>query len=370
MGRLCRFCAAGGGGGRLLLRRRSASAATFPYQNPMKDGLTGKPLSCPDPSVTKVHRGDWNYFLVCTSDNARNAFPIWMSEDLVHWYPDGYVFPYRHQPWWAAPSDGRSRDGIFWAPSIYRLDGHWQVYFAAVYNNASHALGKVALPTGTMVLGVATATALKGPWHTHLLHYPGQFNAVNAGGPAGAAPAATSTRASCATPAPAGSTSSGPSSSDRSGRGRCPPDGLSIDPHIQLAFSVSEKWECDPLDSLCTIEGPEPFYHDGRIYVMYSAASTWDQTYAVGVASAPRGAQPRRAVRQVPIADPEDRQRVPRARAAPRIRWSARRGQSLILYHALVKRVPPHHYSGARTLMLGTFNWVGGWPLINDGSAR
>jgi beta-xylosidase len=346
----------------------SASAATFPYQNPMKDGLTGKPLSCPDPSVTKVHRGDWNYFLVCTSDNARNAFPIWMSEDLVHWYPNGYVFPYRHQPWWAAPSDGRTRNGVFWAPSIYRLNGHWQVYFAAVYNNASHALGKVALPTGTMVLGVATASALKGPWHTHLLHYPGQFNALNA--------VAAQERSG-------GDIDPGVVRDPRTGRlyifwaeqqrqiwqGALSPDGLSIDPHIQLAFGVSQEWECDPLDSLCTIEGPEPFYHDGRVYVMYSAASTWDQTYAVGVASAPEALNP---------AEPFVKHPSPILRTANGFLGPGRtshpvigpRGQSLILYHALVKRVPPHHYSGARTLMLGTFNWVGGWPLINDGSAR
>jgi beta-xylosidase len=65
----------------------AAGAALQPplrYANPMRNGLTGKPLSCPDPSVIKVHRGQWNYFLFCTSDNARDAFPIWMSEDLVH----------------------------------------------------------------------------------------------------------------------------------------------------------------------------------------------------------------------------------------------------------------------------------------------
>jgi beta-xylosidase len=139
-----------------------------------------RPLSCPDPSVIGADRGRWRYFLFCTSDNARNAFPIWMSEDLTHWYPNGYVFPYGRQPYWAVPSDGRSHTGLFWAPSIYRIQNRWVIYFAAEYNAASHALGSAPIEPGTMVIGVATANSLAGPWRTKMLHYPGQFNAVNA----------------------------------------------------------------------------------------------------------------------------------------------------------------------------------------------
>lgn len=56
---------------------------------------------------------------------------------------------------------------------------------------------------------------------------------------------------------------------------------------LRVAFSASEPWECDPANQICTVEGPQPFYHDGQIYVLYSAASTWDSSYAVGVASSP-----------------------------------------------------------------------------------
>ena len=56
---------------------------------------------------------------------------------------------------------------------------------------------------------------------------------------------------------------------------------------MHVAFSVSEPWECDPANNVCTVEGPQPFYHDGKIYLLYSAASTWDSTYAVGVATSP-----------------------------------------------------------------------------------
>ncbi|MGI9184230.1 MAG: hypothetical protein ACR2GZ_04575 [Solirubrobacteraceae bacterium] len=62
----------------------SAVAATpLVIHNPRRDGLTGRPFSGPDPSVIATHRGLWRYFLVCTSDNARDAFPIWISGDLV-----------------------------------------------------------------------------------------------------------------------------------------------------------------------------------------------------------------------------------------------------------------------------------------------
>jgi hypothetical protein len=45
-------------------------------------------------------------------------------------------------------------------------------------------------------------------------------------------------------------------------------------------------------------------------------------------------------------------------------------GESLILYHALIRRQKRNgHNSAARMLMIGRLNWVDGWPLINDGHA-
>ncbi len=144
------------------------------YRNPLQESKTGQPVSCPDPSVSRQNR---RYVLVCTSDNATDAFPIWVSSDLVHWARDGFVFPHGRQPWWAVPSTGAGRQGIYWGPEIYiyRFGGRWVVYFAAQYNSASHALPLAAgkgVTSGTMVIGVATAAALAGPWHTRILHYP------------------------------------------------------------------------------------------------------------------------------------------------------------------------------------------------------
>jgi GH43 family beta-xylosidase len=335
--------------------------------NPIRNGLTGKPLSCPDPSVAKVHRGKWNYFLFCTSDNARDAFPIWMSEDLVHWYPNGFVFPHGHQPGWAIPSTGGGRAGLFWAPSIYRIENRWVLYFSAQYNPASHAIGSATLAPRTMVLGVATADSLGGPWHTKLLHFPGELNALNhkpnqelVGGDID--------------PGVVGDPRSGRTyifwaeQREQIWESELSADGLTMGPDIHVALKVSEPWECDPANRKCTVEGPQPFYHDGRIYVLYSAASTWDQTYAVGAASSSAVLDPAEPFEKLstPILKAGNGFLGPGGESDPVI---GPNGQQMIMYHALTHPTN-QHISGLRDLMLGQVSWVGGWPLVNDGVAR
>src|SRR5690242_19824518 len=152
-----------------------AAAPTAPalhFTNPLVSPRTHRPMVCPDPDVIAAHRGRWRYFMVCTSALAPNAFPIYKSRDLVHWYRDGFVFPRHRQPWWALPSP----KGAYWAPEIYRIENRWIVYFSARINRRAHPLPGVHLPGNTMVLGAAESTALKGPWHTRILHYRGQFN--------------------------------------------------------------------------------------------------------------------------------------------------------------------------------------------------
>jgi arabinan endo-1,5-alpha-L-arabinosidase len=342
----------------------AASAAPLKFSNPIRNGLTGKPLSCPDPSVIGADRGKWRYFLFCTSNNARNAFPIWMSEDLVHWYPDGSVFPQHHQPGWAMPSTGGGQLGLYWAPSIYRIENRWVLYFAAQYNPASHGLGSVTLAPGTMVLGVATASSLAGPWTTQLLHYPGEFNADN--------------------PAPeqelaGGDIDPGVARDGATGQlysfwaeqrqqiwsGELSSDGLTISPAIRVVFAVSEPWECDPLSKECTVEGPQPFYYQGKFYLLYSAASTWDSTYAVGVASSavPLNAADPFVKEPEPILKTGDGFLGPGGESDPVVGPD---GNSYVLYHALLHPLL-HHNSEARVLMLGKLNWVDGWPLVNNG---
>jgi beta-xylosidase len=242
------------------------------------------------------------------------------------------------------------------------------VYFAAQYNNQSKALGSARLAPGTMVIGVATATSLKGPWRTRVLHYPGQDNAVN--GPR-------------AQEVFGGDIDPGVVRDERTGRlylfwaqqkqwiweGALSPDGLSLNPHIAAAFGVSEPWECDAGGKKeCVIEGPEPFYHDGRIYVMYSAASTWNASYSVGVASAADALDPTQPFVKYPkpILTTGNGFYGPGRTSHPVVGPG---GQSLILYHALLGRIT-EHINSARTLMIGDLNWNGDWPVVNDGKAH
>ena len=46
---------------------------------------------------------------------------------------------------------------------------------------------------------------------------------------------------------------------------------------------MTEQWE--QAGNGC-VEGPEPFLIDGKYYLLYSGASTWTGSYAVGVAMA------------------------------------------------------------------------------------
>src|SRR5882724_6771603 len=52
-----------------------------------------------DPAVLKTDDGWW---LVATSNDAPDAFPILHSADLEHWQPEGFVFPQGREPAWAA----------------------------------------------------------------------------------------------------------------------------------------------------------------------------------------------------------------------------------------------------------------------------
>jgi hypothetical protein len=99
-----------------------------------------------DPAVFKD--GD-DYWLVCTSNDAPDAFPILHSTDLEHWDPRGFVFPTAREPVWAAK--GRSM-ADFWAPEMHRVgDEYWTAFTARQANNA-------------LAIGLARAPSPLGPW--------------------------------------------------------------------------------------------------------------------------------------------------------------------------------------------------------------
>ena len=99
-----------------------------------------------DPAVFKDGE---DYWLVCTSNDAPDAFPILHSSDLEHWEPQGFIFPSGHEPTWAAK--GRNV-ADFWAPEMHKVgDEYWTAFTARQANNA-------------LAIGLARAPSPLGPW--------------------------------------------------------------------------------------------------------------------------------------------------------------------------------------------------------------
>jgi hypothetical protein len=99
-----------------------------------------------DPAVLRTGDG---YYLVATSNDAPDAFPILHSRDLDHWEPRGFVFPEGEEPRWAAT--GRNV-ADFWAPEMARVGGEYWLCFTA--RQADNALA----------IGLARSPDPLGPW--------------------------------------------------------------------------------------------------------------------------------------------------------------------------------------------------------------
>lgn len=99
-----------------------------------------------DPAMLKTDEGYW---LVATSNDAPNAFPILHSHDLKAWEHKGFVFPEGEAPAWTA--HGRFV-GDFWAPEMAPVgDEYWLCYTARQRGNA-------------LAIGLAKAPHPTGPW--------------------------------------------------------------------------------------------------------------------------------------------------------------------------------------------------------------
>jgi beta-xylosidase len=331
---------------------------------PIRD-RSGALTSCPDPSVVRANVGRFRYYLVCTSDYGANSFPIRASNDLRHWVFLGYVFPAGRPPWWALPSP----IGRYWAPAIYRIEGRWVVYFAAQYNRAALNLrfpDGYPLAPGQFVIGVATASSLFGPWHTKVLHYRGQFNAVNT---------EHENYGAAIDPSVVRDGKTGQlylfwvEQHSSIWASKLSPDGLTLDYHVHQEMWARKGWECNTPSHGCTIEGPEEVYRDGWFYLFYSGGSTWTGTYAVGVATS-RDPLKHEFVRLngSPVLRSGNGWLGPGGSSAP---VTGPDGKDYLFYH--VETAPnPRHISDRRYLMESQIDWegLGGYyPLINDGLA-
>jgi beta-xylosidase len=98
----------------------------------------------------------------------------------------------------------------------------------------------------------------------------------------------------------------------------------------------------------------------GKYYLLYSGASTWNGTYAVGVAesSSPMGPFTKKGP---PILHSGRGFIAPGHSSHP---TRGPDGNLYLLYHSLRT---PSHVSNDRKLMLDTFNWDGAWPIVHDG---
>jgi hypothetical protein len=121
--------------------------ATFPWRPLLTENVHPQILvGYGDPAVLRTIDGWW---LVATSNDAPDAFPLLHSTDLDRWEPKGFIFPSGQEPEWAAK--GRNV-ADFWAPEMARVNGeYWTVFTAREITNA-------------LVIGLARAPSPLGPW--------------------------------------------------------------------------------------------------------------------------------------------------------------------------------------------------------------
>jgi arabinan endo-1,5-alpha-L-arabinosidase len=99
-----------------------------------------------DPAVLKDGE---DYWLVATSNDAPDAFPVLHSSDLAHWQLKDFIFPQGNECGWAAK--GRNV-ADFWAPEMAKAgDEYWLCFTARQANNA-------------LAIGLARAPSPLGPW--------------------------------------------------------------------------------------------------------------------------------------------------------------------------------------------------------------
>jgi len=216
-------------------------------------GLYWNPVtmeSCPDPGVYK----DGNrYVMSCTSGNAADAFPIYVSPDLVSWTAMGHILPSAAKPAWAQ-SD-------FWAPEIHKVGAHYVAYFSARNTDGKLSIGAASAsdPLGPYTalaqplvhdsnMGLIDASEFTDTDGTAYLLWKEDGNAVGQPTPIHAQPLAG--------------------------------DGLALTGSPSTLITNDQSWEG------AVTEGPWMIKDSGQYYLFYSGNSYANATYAIGVARA------------------------------------------------------------------------------------
>jgi GH43 family beta-xylosidase len=328
-----------------------AVASSRLVHNPIENPKTGKPISCPDPSVIREPHRQYMYFMVCTSDFAKNAFPIWESTNGIRWRRLGPVFPRGTDPSWAIPAG--HEHGRYWAPDLHYFDHHWVLYYAAQLSAHERSTLQPE-PTGLFAIGVATTTDLgSGHWRTSLLHYSGQFNDVptqignreHKGGvidPNEFQNPVTHQRYLVYA-----------KQSNQIFIGPLARNGLRLGSAIRLIIKPTTSWECANLRGTCTIEGPVGYWYRGVAYIVYSASSTWAGTYSVGVAASVNPLAVPLTKDPSPILSSSADLLGPGGTSEP---VTGPDGQPIIYFHTILKP-DPRHISSARYLTVGRYHY-------------
>ena len=122
-------------------------ASAIPWRPLLTENISPRILcGYGDPAVLKTDDG---YYLVATSNDAPDAFPILHSDDLEHWQHRGFAFPEGHEPEWTAK--GR-RVADFWAPEMARVGDEYWLCFTARQE------------LKTLAIGLARSRTPEGPW--------------------------------------------------------------------------------------------------------------------------------------------------------------------------------------------------------------
>ncbi len=96
-----------------------------------------------DPAVLWVP-DERAWYMVVTSNDAPDAFPICRSRDLVAWEQVGFVFPRGRTPAWAQVGADVSD---FWAPELHRVGDDYLVCFSAREPDRSLSIGVASSPS-------------------------------------------------------------------------------------------------------------------------------------------------------------------------------------------------------------------------------
>src|SRR5581483_11825165 len=301
----------------LLLTASLAEAQEKRLPNP----VVGQ--DAPDPGVLRV--GD-TYFMVTTSGDAPDAFPIRTSKDLGTWTQVGSVFPDGKKPAWAV-SD-------FWAPEIHAVGSGYVCYYTA--RDA----------TGRLCVGAATASSPTGPFTDigHPLQRDADVGSID--------PTEFED---------ADGTKYLYWKSDGNDVGapcqifvqKLSPDGLSLTGDRTSLITNDRPWEAS------CVEGPQVVKRGGFYYLFYSGNMYNNPGYSVGVA------------RSTSPTGPFEKAPAPILHAGGAFTGPGHNaivtdpaGQDYIVFHAY----DANDLGGPRKTLVAPVTWANGWPSVGDGT--